>query len=171
MKALNYMLFSFFAFAIVIGCGGEEKKKETPEKVKIKAKKEIKKKEDNIANIVLTADDFMKFNKTEIKVKAGQKIKLTLRHIGKMDINTMGHNLVILKKNVSVALFASKAAVARANGYIPKDSPDIIVHTKLIGGGEIAIIEFNAPDVGIYDFLCTFPAHYATMRGKFIVEQ
>ena len=170
MRILKHLLLSFLTVTIIVGCGGEEKKQDDSKKVKINVKKDTNKKEDNIANIVLTGDDFMRFNKKEIKVKAGQRVRLTLRHIGKMDINTMGHNVTILKKNVNVAVFAAKAATARENGYIPKDSPDIIVYTKLIGGGETTVIEFEAPEVGIYDFLCTFPAHYAIMRGKFIVE-
>ena len=170
MKLFKYLLLSFLTFIIVVACGGEEKKTDDSKKIKIGVKKEIKKKDDNVANIVLTANDSMQYNKKEIRVKAGQKVKLTLRHIGKMDINAMGHNVTILKKNVNVTEFAAKAAIEQANGYIPKDSPDIIAHTKLIGGGEIAVIEFEAPEAGIYDFLCTFPAHFATMRGKFIVE-
>ena len=170
MKLFKYFLLSFLTFTIVVACGGEEKKTDDSKKIKIGVKKEIKKKDDNVANIVLTANDSMQYNKNEIRVKAGQKVRLTLSHIGKMDINAMGHNVTILKKNVNVAEFAAKAATEQANGYIPKDSPDIIAHTKLIGGGEIAVIEFEAPEAGIYDFLCTFPAHFATMRGKFIVE-
>ena len=46
----------------------------------------------------------------------------------------------------------------------------IIVHTEMIGGGEETTIEFDAPEAGEYDFLCSFPAHYAIMRGKFVVQ-
>jgi len=170
MKTFKYLLLSIFAITIMVSCGGEEKKKEDSKKVKINAKKETKKKDDNVANIVLTADDFMKFNKTEIKVKSGQKVKLTLRHIGKLDKNVMDYNVVILKKDVYPVKFAAIAAIERDNEYIPKDSQDIIVYTKLIGGGETTVIEFDAPEAGTYEFLCSFPAHFAMMRGKFIVE-
>ncbi|MCH7523965.1 MAG: azurin [Bacteroidetes bacterium] len=170
MKFFKYLLLSFFTFMLVIACGGEEKKKEEPKKVKIGVQKEIKKKDDNVANVVLTANDSMQYNKKEIKVKAGQKVRLTLRHIGRMNIDEMGHNFILLKMNVNADEFVAKAATEQANGYIPKDSPDIIAHTKLIGGGEITVIEFDAPEPGVYQFLCSFPAHYATMRGKFIVE-
>ncbi len=170
MKTIKYLLLSVLAFTIFVNCGGEEKKTEDSKKVKINAKKETKKKDNNVANVVLTADDFMKFNKTEIRVKAGQKVKLTLRHIGKLDKNVMGHNVVILKKDVDPVKFAAIAAIERDNEYIPKDSQDIIVYTKLIGGGETTVIEFDAPAAGTYEFLCSFPAHFAMMRGKFIVE-
>jgi len=156
--------------AILIGCGGEEKKTDETKKVKIGTKKETKKVDENTANVVLTGDDFMKFNKKEIKVKAGQKVKLTLRHVGKMNIKIMGHNVVILKKGVDLVAFAAKAAAANDNQYIPKDSQDIIAYTDLIGGGTTTTIEFDAPEAGTYEFFCSFPGHYAMMRGVLIVE-
>ena len=41
---------------------------------------------------------------------------------------------------------------------------------KLIGGGEETTVTFDAPAKGTYDFICSFPGHYALMKGKFIVE-
>jgi azurin len=100
----------------------------------------------------------------------GQKVKLTLRHIGTLDKNVMGHNVVILKLGVDTAEFAALASTEKDNEYIPKGTQDVIAHTKIIGGGETTSIEFEAPAVGTYDFICSFPAHFAMMNGKFIVE-
>ena len=47
---------------------------------------------------------------------------------------------------------------------------NVIAYTDLVGGGQTTSVEFNAPDAGTYDFLCSFPGHYAIMKGKFIVE-
>ena len=151
---------------MIVSCGGQEKKPDASENVE----KESKKKSDKVAYIGLTSNDAMKFNKKEIKVKAGQKVKLTLRHIGSLNKMLMGHNVVILKKGVDPVKFAALAAAERENDYIPKDSQDILVYTKLIGGGETTSIEFTAPEAGTYEFLCSFPGHIAMMRGKFIVE-
>ena len=170
MKLSKYIILSFLSFVILTACGGTEKKEEASKKVKIGTIKNLKQKDDNIANIVLTGDDFMQFNKKEIKVKAGQKVKLTLRHIGKMNVKLMGHNVVILKKNVNLIGFATAAATSRDNDYIPKDTKDVLIHTKMIGGGQTTSIEFDAPDPGTYEFLCSFPGHYGMMKGKFIVE-
>ena len=153
--------------------GGEKKEKEEEKKsIKIEQKKTEEKTDANLANLVITGDDLMKFNKDTLKVKAGQKVKLTLRHIGKLDVNVMGHNVVILKQGVDVGAFAQKAALARDNGYIPEGSEDqIIAKTEMIGGGQTTVVEFTAPAVGTYEFFCSFPAHFAMMRGKFIVEE
>jgi azurin len=171
MKAFRYLLLSVLTITLLAGCGEEKKKEEEDtKKVKIGVKKEVKKADENVANIVLTGNDLMQFDKNEIRVKAGQKVKLTLRHIGKMDINVMGHNVIILKQGVVPSEFAAKAATEKDNGYIPPGTQDIIAHTNLIGGGQVTTIEFDAPPVGTYDFLCSFPAHFALMQGKFIVE-
>ena len=170
MKTVKYMLVSVFTLAILVSCGGEKKEEKKTEKVKLGVKKEVKKVESEVAEIVISGDDLMRFDKSEIKVKAGQKVKVTLRHKGKLDLNIMGHNFVLLKKGVNLAAFSGKAAVSKDNKYIPKDSQDVIAHTGLIGGGQTTTVEFVAPEAGTYDFLCSFPGHYAMMKGRFIVE-
>ncbi|MEW4924008.1 azurin [Algibacter sp. 2305UL17-15] len=170
MKTIKHLFVAVLALTF-LSCGGEKKKEEKQEKIKLGTQKEEKKVDDNVASLTLVGDDMMKFDKSELKVKAGQKVKLTLRHKGKMDINVMGHNVVILKQGVNVTVFAGKAATSKATDYIPAGSEgDIIAHTKLIGGGQTTSIEFDAPAAGTYDFICSFPGHYALMKGKFIVE-
>lgn len=174
MRRINYVLVSIFSVAVLASCGGEKKEEQKKETIKLGVQKEEEPKvqaDSNITEVVIVGDDMMKFDLSEIKVKAGQKVKITLRHKGKMDVNVMGHNVVILKKGVDVADFGNKAAMARDTKYIPAGSEnDIIAHTDLIGGGQTTSIEFDAPEAGSYDFICSFPGHYALMKGKFIVE-
>lgn len=121
--------------------------------------------------IVIKGTDAMQFDLKEIKVKAGQKVKLTLVHAGKLAKTAMGHNWVLLKPGVDVAAFGSKAAAARETEYIPKsEEASIIAHTKLVGGGESDTVEFTAPKKGTYTYICSFPGHYALMKGTFVVE-
>lgn len=147
MKTIKYILNAVVIVALLVSCGGEKE-----------------------ANIVITANDLMQYSLKEIKVKAGQKVKLTLKHVGTLSKDVMGHNVVILKPDVDMAEFVSLASTEKVNDYIPADTQDVIVHTKLIGGGETTTIEFDAPPAGTYTFLCSFPAHFAMMNGKFIVE-
>lgn len=124
-----------------------------------------------VKTIVIKGSDAMQFDLKEIKVKAGQKVKLTLTHSGKLAKAAMGHNWVLLKPGTDVAAFGSKAAAARETDYIPKsEEANILAHTKLVGGGESDTIEFTAPKKGKYTFICSFPGHYALMKGDFIVE-
>ncbi len=121
--------------------------------------------------LVLNANDAMQFDKKEFKVKAGQKVKLTLKHTGKFAKQAMGHNFVLLKPGTDLQAFASKANMAASTEYIPKsEATSIVAHTKLLGGGETDTIEFTAPKKGTYTYICSFPGHYGIMQGKFIVE-
>lgn len=123
--------------------------------------------------IVVEANDQMQFNKKELEIKAGDTIKLTLKHVGKLPKVAMGHNFVILKKGTDLAGWAGKAMAAAATDYIPADAESkgaVIAHTKVLGGGETDSITFSIKEAGDYEFLCSFPGHFALMKGKLTVK-
>ena len=163
---------------VLSSCGGE-KKTESTEQSPPAAQQEATQPENAVEEPVaaptsqetlsLESNDQMRFNKEELRVKAGSEVTLTLTHVGTMGKEVMGHNFVLLKEGTSVETFASQAARSKDTGYIP--SGDVVLaHTKLIGGGESDTITFIAPAKGTYDFICSFPGHYGLMKGKFIVE-
>lgn len=182
MKNLSKIVF-VFAASVLISCGNEKKENEeesftidgqntTVESVEstTNGADETTSSDSNVVEITLGANDQMQFDKNEIKVKAGQTVRLTLRHTGQMQENVMGHNFVLLEQGTNINEFGQEAARAADNEYIPENSDQIIAHTELIGGGETTTVEFTAPDAGSYTFICSFPGHYAIMQGKFIVE-
>lgn len=120
--------------------------------------------------ITIESNDKMQFDMNEIKVEAGQTVVLTLKHVGKLPKAAMGHNWVLLTKGTDINTFGAAASKAADNGYIPEGTDKVIAATDLIGGGQETTIEFTAPEAGTYDFICSFPGHYAMMKGKFIVE-
>ncbi len=127
--------------------------------------------DNTVLEITIKGGDDMKFDKATLKATAGQKIKLTLVHSGKLPKASMGHNFVLLKNGVNETDFATKALAAKDNDYIPAGSAgDIIAHTDLVGGGESTTIEFTAPARGAYSYICTFPGHSALMKGKLLVQ-
>ncbi len=119
--------------------------------------------------VTVNANDQMQFDVKEIKVKAGEEIKLTLNHTGKLAKAAMGHNIVVLVPGTDAAAFGQAAMQAKDNDYIPADSEQVIAHTKVIGGGESDSISFTL-EAGTYEFICSFPGHWAVMKGKIIVE-
>ena len=174
MKILNKSIF-ILSCLFIISCGNKQKEKEeirleTPDAIDSQPIVIDTTSEEGLNEIYLTGDDLMRFNTKEIKVKGGQIVKLTLEHIGIMDKNVMGHNFVLLAPGTDINQFGQKAVRASENDYIPADSKNVIAHTRMIGGGDRVTIEFQAPAPGIYDFICSFPGHYAVMKGKFIVE-
>ena len=119
-------------------------------------------------NVILNSNDQMKFDKKIIRVNSNQKITLTLNHNGRFPASSMGHNFVLIKKDVDVNEYALRAAGARNSEYIPEGDNEI-AYTKMLGGGESDTITFDAPEPGTYVFICSFPGHYQLMMGEFIV--
>lgn len=171
-------LILVFLVALAFSCGDDKKSTKTETKTEIPVERKSTPVEATDSNdskeavITIEGNDQMKYNKSEIRVKAGQKVKLTLKHVGKMDKKVMGHNWALLTQDADMAEIGQAAAEAADTDYIPADMKDkFIVHTKMLGGGESDTIEFDAPTTpGTYTFMCTFPGHYALMNGKFIVE-
>ena len=110
----------------------------------------------------------MKFDKKVIRVNSNQKVTLKLNHTGKFPAISMGHNFVLIKKDVDVNEYALRAAGARNTEYIPEGGNEI-AYTKMVVGGEKATITFDAHDPGTYVFESTIPGHYQLMMGEFIV--
>lgn len=171
---MKYTFFLFFAF-VLLACGSSEESSTTAieynqnEPSNVAETDEPASTDPAVTEIVIEGNDMMKFNLNEIRVKSGSKVKLTLKHVGKLAKESMGHNFVLLKSGTNVQEFAMAAGQAREKDYISNES-DILAHTELIGGGAETSIEFDAPALGIYDFICSFPGHYAMMKGQFIVE-
>ncbi|WP_278022234.1 hypothetical protein [Flavobacterium ginsengisoli] len=63
--------------------------------------------EENV--LVIEGNDQMQFNVNELKAVAGKPIKLTLKHVGKIPKEAMGHNLVILQEGTDQASFCVKS--------------------------------------------------------------
>ena len=118
-------------------------------------------------NVILNSNDQMKFDK-KIRVNANESVTLTLNHTGRFPAISMGHNFVLIKKDVDVDEYAIRAISARDYDYIPEGG-DEIAFTKMLGGGESDTITFDAPEPGTYTFICSFPGHYQIMMGEFIV--
>lgn len=182
MKKVSKIFLALSVFAMV-SCG-DEKKQEDSESISIGGDKTEEAATTNtedtagetsvatgeVVELEITGNDQMQFNKNEFRVKAGQTVRLTLTHVGEMAENVMGHNWVLLEKGTDINNFGQKAVAAAENEYIPEGEDQVIAHTELIGGGESTTVEFTAPESGTYDFICSFPGHYAVMKGKFIVE-
>ena len=112
----------------------------------------------------------LQFVQKELQAKAGERLSLILENP-----DVMQHNWVLLKPESTdrVGELANKmisAPDALSRNYVP-DSPDVIVHTRVVDPQKTTTIHFTAPaQAGRYPFVCTFPGHWAVMRGILVVE-
>lgn len=159
---------------LALSCGDNKKKEETPTTTigtQVQDEPARTDAASDAVTLTIEGNDQMQFNKSELRVRAGQKVTLILKHVGQMDEKVMGHNWVLLTQGTDVTEFGIAAATAEDNDYIPVDMEDqVIAYTETIGGGEETRIEFTAPAAGSYDYICSFPGHVALMKGKLIVQ-
>ena len=124
--------------------------------------------------IDLKGDDAMKFDKAEVTVSASCKtITINLTHIGKLPAASMGHNVVIAATGDVQAIGTAGTTAGAAANYVPAGDARVLGHTPVVGGGAstAATIPGSALKVGgDYSFFCSFPGHWAIMKGKLIVQ-
>lgn len=120
--------------------------------------------------IDVTADDALRFSTKEIVVPPScTQFTVNLAHIGKMPAASMGHNIVIAQTSDLAAVAKDGAAVQP--DHVKEGDARVIAHTKIIGGGEKTSVTFDTAALqagGDYSFFCSFPGHWAVMKGKVV---
>lgn len=124
--------------------------------------------------IDLVSNDQMKFDKTSVTVSATcPEIEIKLHHAGTLAATVMGHNVVISPTDVWQAAAQDGLKAGAANHYVTPDDSRVIAHTTVIGGGESTSVRFPGDTLTAgtaYTFYCSFPGHWALMKGDLIVE-
>lgn len=123
----------------------------------------------------ISGNDQMQFDKKELVIdsKACDKVKLTLKHSGKLAKEIMGHNWVLAKTADKQAVIDGGIKAGPTSGYVAKGDAKVLAQTDLVGGGVKAETTFDVKKLkkgDDYTFLCTFPGHAGLMVGKFIVK-
>lgn len=122
-------------------------------------------------SLSIDSNDAMQFSKDELTVDAScTEVELTLTHSGTMPRNAMGHNWVLTSKADAQAVNQDGMQAGLENDYVKPEDERVIAHTPVIGGGEEATITFSIENLdagGDYMFFCTFPGHFAMMKGEF----
>ena len=125
-----------------------------------------------VCAVSIDSTDQMSFSSREIKVAADcSQVKLTLRHTGRLAATAMGHNWVLTKTADYQPVAMAGMRMTLADGYLPKKDPRVLAHTAVIGGGQSTSVTFSTAALrkgGDYTFFCSFPGHFAMMKGKLI---
>lgn len=125
-----------------------------------------------VCAVSIDSTDRMSFSQKEIKVAADcSQVKLTLRHTGTLAATAMGHNWVLTRSAdyQPVAMAGMRATLA--DSYLPKGDKRVLAHTSVIGGGQTTSVTFSTATLakgGDYTFFCSFPGHFAMMKGKLV---
>jgi len=146
-----------FLFLVMLACGGESTSDS----------------ESTLLNtiVIRPEGEQMKFATDSIHVSAGKEITLVLENTATFP--TMVHNIVILSSNTDedanrVGMAAIMAGEAKE--YLPEDEA-ILAATPMAQPGEAVRVTFTVPsEPGFYRFICTYPGHYAAMRGVLVVS-
>jgi azurin len=123
--------------------------------------------------LTVEANDQIQFVQKELRVSSSCKeVTVTLKHIGQLAANIMGHNWVLSKTSDYMAL-AQAGQTAGPPAYLPQNDARVIATTEVIGGGQETTITFDASTLaagGDFTYFCSFPGHFVLMNGKFIIE-
>lgn len=138
MKSFLSTILLFMAAFLLIGCGGGQTEAAIPDPVSIN----------------LDATDMMAFSQTELSLKSGTPVKLTINNAGALE-----HNWVLVSADKDPLIVSEVDALYG-------------VKSETIGAGQTATVDFVAPGPGEYQYVCTTAGHAAGgMVGKLIVTE
>ena len=115
--------------------------------------------------VMRPAGDELRFEQTEISVRAGTTVTLMLENIS----TQMPHNVTILRSDSDVDAVTAAALHAADLGYVP-EHPAIVASTGSADPGARKQVTFTVPSAGEYPYLCLIPGHSLTMRGTLRVR-
>ncbi len=125
-------------------------------------------------SVTLDGNDAMQFDLKAIEIPATCKdFTINLTHSGKMAKNVMGHNVVITKTADMQAVANDGATAGLDKDYVKADDARVVAHSKVIGAGETASVTFDTSKLaadGKYSFFCSFPGHWALMKGPITIK-
>ncbi|ETZ22084.1 auracyanin family protein [Pedobacter sp. V48] len=114
--------------------------------------------------ILLGTKPGLKFDITNLTLKAGTKVKLTFANT-----DDMLHNFVLTTPgagNVVGEMVMKMGLDGEKYSFVP-NSPKVLAHTALLQPGKSDTIYFTVPKTpGIYPFICSYPGHYTVMKGQ-----
>jgi len=117
----------------------------------------------------IEGNDAMQFDVGSITVPAScSEFTINLKHTGQLPVAAMGHNVVISQASDRTGIATDGMSAGLEGDYVKDGDARVIAHSELIGGGETTSVSFPVSAIqggGPYEFFCSFPGHWAVMRG------
>lgn len=161
MKILN-LIFPLF---VIISCGSPNSDNKAEENQKPNLSEQTIE-EFTLEAIGNTMQD-MKYSLENISVSSGNKVIINL--INKGSDPAMIHNILIINFGSRKEVAMESIEAGQNLEFIPNNK-NVIAASKLAYPGDSVKLEFNAPEPGNYEFICTYPGHAEMMRGYFFVN-
>ncbi|MEY2407993.1 MAG: hypothetical protein QOF48_663, partial [Verrucomicrobiota bacterium] len=122
--------------------------------------------------VVKTVREQMRYDTPRIVVEVGKPFEILL-----VNEDFMQHNLAVVKPGTREKVGQMSDTMPpdklddRGRAFLPKTT-DIISATRLLDSGQKATLSFSGiQDEGDYDYVCTYPNHWAVMWGQLIVTK
>src|ERR1700694_1228641 len=126
----------------------------------------------DVCPLTIDATDDMRFEQETLKVEMRcTEVEVTLHHIGKLPARIMGHDWVLTKTADVAAVANAGMGAGLANSFQQPGDKRIIAATKIVGGGENAVVKFSTTQLerGVsYSYFCSAPGHFSIMKGRFV---
>jgi azurin/glucose/arabinose dehydrogenase len=123
--------------------------------------------------VIKAVPEQLKYDTTEITVEPGKPFEVIFENP-----DLMPHNLVFVQPGALQAVATAVQAQApdkldkQGRAYVPDNDSRILGATKLIEAGGKETLRLVAPSKeGVYEYVCTFPGHWAVMQGKLVVKR
>ncbi|MEO8313807.1 MAG: plastocyanin/azurin family copper-binding protein [Pseudomonadota bacterium] len=116
---------------------------------------------------ITTNGDLLEFSTKALTCRAGSRVRLTFVNGAKYV--SFDHNWVLIRPGTFDAVVAAATKAGEAHGWVPTGNPAVIAATAMAHKGQMASVEFDAPPVGKYLYICSMPGHAASMWGVFTV--
>ena len=123
--------------------------------------------------VVKAVREQLRYDTTRMVVEAGKPFQVIFENP-----DAMPHNLVFVQPGTLQAVAETVQANppdkldSQGRAYVPDKDSRVLGATKLIDAGQKETLSMTAPGKeGVYEFVCTFPGHWAIMQGKLIVTK
>lgn len=119
-------------------------------------------------SVDIESNDAMRYNLGNIDVsRSCSEFTITLKHVGKLPKAAMGHNIVVARTADVAAIASDGIKAGLDSNYIKPGDTRVIAHSSMVGGGESVSIRLPVAEMvnGPYSYFCSFPGHWALMKG------
>lgn len=122
---------------------------------------------------IKTVREQLRYDTARLVVEAGKPFEVIFENP-----DAMPHNLVFVMPGTlqdvatAVQTQAPDKLDSKGRAYVIEGDARIIAATKLVEAGKSETLHLTAPATeGVYPYVCTFPGHWAIMKGELIVTK